>query len=223
MHPTIDLGPMMASAANCSPFSNTRFEETAKSILPQLLAEAKKIHMPTYMDHEDLAQEALLHLYSRRGQFDSRRTHFRAWSSKLARNRYLNLAVAAYRHRRHPAGYVPWTEGDGEPYELETVAQNEGYATIAYDQLLAKVEAQLRPTSRRVLRALVEQPQELLDLIRAEYRENLRQRETGSRRNQPLTLRMSNTALAQHLQLKYSTVARAMREIAHVAKQECIQ
>lgn len=215
-----EMGPLLATNSYGSPFSRPRFDDTAKQLAPALMAEARKIRTPTYIGPEDLVQEAMLQLFTRRKAFDTERKRFRAWSLAVARNRYLTLALTAWRARRQAPTSVPWTDELAERPELPR-SENEGFLRLRYHELVEEIESRLKPTARRVFRAMVDQPEELLEAVRREHHQALRRYHTGRRGNRPTTLRLSNQVLADHLELSYATVASAKQEIERVTAFVC--
>lgn len=183
---------------------------------------AKKIrrHL-TYVDDEDLVQEAMEAVYRNRGAYDPCKSSIHTWSVCVARNKIYSIARelgAGINGKTFLVDHTQLPKG----CEMGVV----GNTTISQDELIEKREAlsiaraMMHDTARQIFDLLINPPDDLVEKVKQDRNNQLRRWHNGRRGRRPnKTYVISNCILASYLGISDRAVKTAKHNMQSVASE----
>ena len=187
------------------------FGKRIEKILPLLYQVAATIARPPHIDDDDLVQEACLHLFRNRHNFDGSIATLNTWCVTVARRRFLNIAKRSYGSTRYPKT----TNGELSRFvslsgvaEITPTKDLSAFDKIRFDQIIERIKKKLPPFAKRIFMLYIEMPDEFLM-----YLESVGATENGSIHF------ITNQHLVEYLSSSYGKILAAKRNIKEVIKE----
>jgi len=203
---------------NNSYLNDEHINQVFTELEPVLMREARKIARPFFISDEDLVQEALSHIFANRNKYDETMASIKTWCIKVAKRKFYNVAKHHMRMKTSPQNI----EGDiffPIEYDDDSMGDNPHVEDkIHLNQLVEKIERRLHKLSKEVFWALLLPPDELIEQVRQDRIETLRERKVGEREKVPFTFNITNESLATYLNRPYSAVVKAKDDISYAIK-----
>jgi len=198
------------------------FLKTIQELRPFLMREAGKVSIPSFIDKEDLVQEAYLKMFKNLDKYDETRASIKTWCMYIARKNFLNTAVTAFRKDskytpKDPKQHVKIEVMKNQDISVDKI-KSYPYSCQAkwdyrYKEILEHTEKRLKPFARRVLHSLLTPPEELVNKIKNDRIQKMRERHVGLISNLPFEFVIRNNHLAEFFHVPYYKIARAKDEI----------
>ena len=181
------------------------FVERIQKILPLLYKVAATISRPKHIDDDDLVQEACMHLFRNRHNFDGSIATLNTWCVTVARRRFLNIAKRSYGSTRYPKninGELARFVSLSGVAEITPSNDISPYDKIKFEQSLDRVKKRLPKFARQIFMLYIEMPDDFL-----QYLEKVGATDNGSIHF------ITNQHLVDYLGSSYGKILAAKRKI----------
>ena len=195
--------------------------KTFVDIQPALMREASKIYKPAYISDKDLVQEAYVKILKYINTYDSTKASFKHWCITVAKNNFYTVTLGAFRkdYKYSPDNKPKHVSIDDCYDHISPTTQYHPFSNnvdwdIRYKELIERTRIKLKPFAREVFEALLEPPEELIEQVKRNRIQKLREKRTGSTKNIPFEFIARNQHLADHFRVEYKTIVKSKSEIS---------